>query len=98
MENESWLALEYLSESRSNANQRRYSAVTRFIKIYGIVPSLDRIVQDLPEREKIINNVMLPIEIQSEINQLEIKLKGDNQNPDIINRLDNLYDYAYRNQ
>lgn len=98
MEYESKLALQYLAESRSSTNQRRHQVVTRFIKVYGIMPSLDRIVLDLPDEEKILGNILLPPEINLEINQLEQELQNDSQNPDIINKLDNLYDYAYRNK
>ena len=98
MNNESRLAMEYLGESRSDASQRRYEVVSRFIIIYGIIPSLDRIVRDLPDKDKILDNIMLPPEIITEVNKLERGLQDDLQNPDIINKLDNLYEYAYRNK
>lgn len=96
MKIEEKLALDILSESKLEQYQRRYSAVIRFIEIYGLIPNLERMVKDLPKAEKILSSVSVPHDLYDQIAYYENQLAENPSDKDIINVLDNLYDASYR--
>lgn len=93
---ETKLTLDLLAESKQASYQKRYEVVNRFIETYGIIPSFNRIIKNLPKSEEIIRNVCVPEDLAVQIEKYEKLLELDPTNPGTINELDKLYDINYR--
>lgn len=93
---ETKLTLDFLAESKNATYQRRYEVVNRFIQTYGIIPSFDRIIKNLPKTEEIVRNICVPDDLAEQIDKYEILLELDPTNHETINELDKLYDINYR--
>lgn len=90
------LALDILSESKDKNYLRRFEVVKRFIAVYGVLPKLDQIVRNLPKKDKIINHVKVNESLRDEINHYEKLLHSNPGTPELISKLDSLYDIEYR--
>lgn len=96
MKIEEKLTLDILSESKNDKYQRRYNAVIRFIETFGFIPSIERMLRDLPKSEKITRNVSVPENLYADIEVYEKLLAENPGDIKVINALDKLYDSAYR--
>lgn len=93
---ESKLAIDLLAESKISKHQRRYIAVQRYIKAFGLLPHYTQIIRELPKEKALLEHIVLSDPFSEEISILEKSLELDPDNPEIINSLDKLYDEAYR--
>lgn len=89
---ESRLVLEILSESKNTQHHRRYVAVQRYIKTYGILPRFDQIIRELPKQNYFIQHVVVPSSFTDEIAYYEELLVKSPDNVEIVAALDRLYD------
>lgn len=90
------LALDILSESKDKNYLRRFEVVKRFIAVYGVLPKLDQMVRDLPKKDKIISHVKVNDSLRDEITHYETLLLNHPGEPELISKLDSLYDLEYR--
>ncbi len=93
---ESRLALDLLSESKNSEHQRRYVAVQRYIKAFGLIPHYTQILRELPKGNHLHKQITIQGANSNVISELEDKLLQEPNNPEIVNALDKLYDEAYR--